>query len=179
MLVAKKIRKENIAEYILYLYQVEDLIRAFKLDMDLIRDNLVVRYDVDNKTRDEILSWYENLVLMMAKEDKKENGHLQFITNLTGDLNELHLKLMDSEVDHVYPSVFKAVAGLVSELKQKNPGEDADVNIALDGIYGYLLLKIQKREITNETEAAIKRLSNWLAYLSQLFRKYEEGELEL
>jgi deoxyadenosine/deoxycytidine kinase len=179
MLVAQRIRKENIAEYILYLYQVEDLIRVFKLDMDLIRDKIVARYNADNKTRDEILAWYENLAIMMAKEEKRDKGHMQFIINLAADLNEFHLKLMDSEVDHVYPSVFKAVAGLISELKQKNPGEDADVNIALDGIYGYLLLKIQKREITNETEEAIKRLSNWLAYLSQLFRKYEEGDLEL
>ena len=179
MLVAKRIRKENIAEYILYLYQIEDLIRAFNLDLDMIREKLVKRYDVDDKTYEEILAWYENLVLMMDKEGKKETGHLQFIVNLLRELNEFHLKLMESNVDEFYPSVFKAIAGLITELKQKNPNEDADVNIAVDGIYGYLLLKIQNREVTQETEMAIKRLSNWLAHLSKLFRQYEDGHLEI
>ena len=51
MLVAKQKRKENIAEYILYLYQVEDLIRAFQLDMDIIENQLVSRYDAGEETK--------------------------------------------------------------------------------------------------------------------------------
>ena len=62
MLVAQQKRKENIAEYILYLYQVEDLIRAFQLDMNLINEKLVASYRVDEKTSKDISAWYENLV---------------------------------------------------------------------------------------------------------------------
>jgi hypothetical protein len=54
MLVAQKKRKENLAEYILYLYQVEDLIRAFHLDMDLINENLVASYQTEKETKQEI-----------------------------------------------------------------------------------------------------------------------------
>jgi len=52
------------------------------------------------------------------------------------------------------------------------------VEVAIDGIYGYLLLKIQKKPITNETAEAIKRLSHWLSHLSRLFRDYEKGDLD-
>ena len=36
MLVAEKLRQENIAEYLLYMWQVEDLIRTCKFDLDTI-----------------------------------------------------------------------------------------------------------------------------------------------
>ncbi|MFW6245965.1 MAG: DUF4924 family protein, partial [Tangfeifania sp.] len=106
MLVAKQKRKENIAEYILYLYQVEDLIRAFHLDMDLLNKKLIAGYDVDDKTRKEIYNWYENLVLMMEKEGKQQKGHLQFIINLIGELNEFHLRLLETEVDKMYIPIY-------------------------------------------------------------------------
>ena len=34
MIIARRKRKENIAEYLLYMWQVEDLIRANNFDMD-------------------------------------------------------------------------------------------------------------------------------------------------
>ena len=179
MLVAKQKRKENIAEYILYLYQVEDLIRAFKLDMDLIEQKLVASYQTDNATKKEIKEWYENLVLMMKKEGKQEKGHLQFLINLVRDLNEFHLKLIQTEKNEMYVSMFKAIAGLVQELKQKNETATNDIQVAIDGIYGYLLLKIQHKPITEETTEAVKRLSQWLSQLSKLYREFESGDFEL
>lgn len=179
MLVAKQKRKENIAEYILYLYQVEDLIRAFRLDMQLIEDHLVQQYDVDEKTKNEIKAWYKNLVIMMQKEGIEEKGHLQFLANLIIELNEFHLRLIQSGVDEIYVSVYKAVSGLINELHQKNTIAGNDVQVALDGIYGYLLLKIRNKPVTEETKAAMKRLSQWLAYLSRNYKNFESGNLEL
>lgn len=179
MLVARQKRKENIAEYILYLYQVEDLIRAFQLDMNVINKNLVPRYKVDEKTAKDISDWYENLVVMMEKEGKQKNGHLQFLINLVNDLHEFHLRLIQTDAEPMYVSVYKAVAGLVNELKQKNPTAGNEVQVAIDGIYGYLLLKIQKKEITPETQDAVKRMSTWLSHLSKLFKDFESGDLEI
>ena len=179
MLVAKKKRKENIAEYILYLYQIEDLIRAFKLDMDLIEQRLVAAYDANDTTKQEITEWYRNLVTMMEKEEKRDSGHLQFLTNLINELNEFHLKLLQTGVNEMYSSIYKAVAGLINELKQKNPTTTTnDVEVAIDAIYGYLLLKIQKKPVTEETQEAIKRLSQWLGHLSNLYKEFENGDLE-
>lgn len=180
MLVAQQKRKENLAEYILYLYQVEDLIRAFHLDMYLINENLVAGYQVEKNTKQEISDWYKNLVKMMEKEGKQKKGHLQFLINLVNELYELHLRLMHTEeAEPVYVSVYKAVAGLINELKLKNPAAENDVQVAIDGVYGYLLLKIQRKEITPETTEAVKRLSRWLSHLSKLFRDFESGDLEI
>src|SRR6056297_2947210 len=99
MLVAQQKRKENIAEYLLYLYQVEDLIRAFHLDMNLINEHLVGNYKANKEELKEISAWYENLTLMMQKEGKQEKGHLQFLANLLNELNEFHLRLMQQKTD--------------------------------------------------------------------------------
>ncbi len=178
MIEASKKRKENIAEYILYLYQVEDLIRAFNMDMELIKEKLIPAYRVDEVTAVKISDWYENMILMMEKEGKKEKGHLQFLSNLIADLNEFHIKLTETEIDKRYNSVFKAISGYLTELQKKNPEAGSDIGIALDGVYGYLILKIRKKDISTTTEEAIKRISHWLGYLSNLYRDFENGKLE-
>jgi hypothetical protein len=179
MLVAKQKRKENIAEYILYFYQVEDLIRAFQLDIDVIQEKLISNYQVDEKTSAEITDWYNNLTVMMEKEGIKEKGHLQFITNLIGDINEFHLKLMKEESEKVYIQTFNSIAGVLTELKQKNTTAQNDIQLALDTIYGFLILKLKKAEISEGTTLAIKQLSQWLANLSKLYKEFEEGKLDL
>ena len=179
MLVAKQKRKENIAEYILYLYQVEDLIRAFKLDMNLIDNQLVTSYRVDESTSKEISDWYSNLVIMMDKEGIREKGHLQFLVNLINEVNQLHLKLIDTQIDGGYVTKFQSVAGLITELKQKNKNAKNDIDLAITAIYGFLILKMQKKNISEETTDAIKRISQWLSYLSKIYKQFETGDLEL
>jgi hypothetical protein len=179
MLVAQQKRKENIAEYILYLYQIEDLIRAFQFNISSIETNLVSQYQAEEKTKKEITEWYKNLVVMMEKERIQVKGHLQFLTNLTNDLNELHLKLMEPGIDKVYNGKFQTISGLITELSMKGNSVKNDVQTSLDAVYGFLLLKMQKKEITEETTEAIKRISNWLANLSGLFKDFESGDLEM
>ena len=179
MRIAQQKRKENIIEYILYLYQVEELIRAFHLNINLIDEYLVASYKAEKDEEKKISEWYENLMLMMQKEGKQQKGHLQFLSNLLNELNEFHLRLMQNETDPMYVQIYQAVAGLITELKQKNPDATNDVQVAIDGVYGYLLLKIQKKEITPETQEAVKQLSQWLSYLSKLYKDYESGDLEV
>jgi hypothetical protein len=178
MFTAQQKRKENIVEYILYLFQVEDLIRALKLNMPAIEKHLVAQYQADEKTRKEITNWYENLVLIMEKEGINEKGHFQFLKNQINELNELHLKLMNTSVNEEYVRYFKAASGLITELQLKGNSTNNDLQIGLDAVYGYLLLKIQKKEISAETTDAVKRLTHWLSMLSKLFKNYEVGELD-
>lgn len=178
MLVAKQKRKENIAEYILYLYQVEDLIRAFQFDMDLIDEKLIAGYETDDNTREEITAWYQNLVSMMEKEGIQQKGHLQFISNLISDINEFHLKLIETGKGTMYTQTFQTVGGLLTELKEKNTQAKNDVDLGITAVYGFLLLKMQKKSISVDTTEAIKRISKWLGDLSKLYRDFENGDFE-
>lgn len=179
MFVAKQKRKENIIEYILYLYQVEDLIRAFQSDITLIQKNIISSYQADEKASAEITDWYYNLLVMMEKEGIKEKGHLQFLMNLIGDINEFHIKLMNAETKKVYVQTFKSISGLMTELKQKNSTSPNDIQLGLDTVYGFFLLKMKKAEISEETGSAVKQISQWLGNLSKLYKEFEAGKLDL
>jgi hypothetical protein len=179
MLTAQQKRKENIAEYILYLYQVEDLIRAFQLNISVIETQLVSQYQVDDITRLEIVNWYKNLLIMIEKEGIQEKGHLQFLMNQINEINEFHLKLMQTGIDKDYVSLFQSISGLITELNLKGNSVKNDLQITLDAIYGFLLLKMQKKQVTVETTEAITRLSGWLSLLSKLYKDFESGDLVL
>lgn len=99
MIIASQKRKENIAEYLLYMWQIEDIIRAYKLDIDTIDEQIVSKYDVPDDKKKEIREWYESLVDMMRREGVVESGHLQLNKNVIIDLTDLHLALLKSPKD--------------------------------------------------------------------------------
>ena len=44
MIIASQKKKENIAEYLLYMWQIEDIIRAYGLDIDQIQKHIINSY---------------------------------------------------------------------------------------------------------------------------------------
>lgn len=44
MITASIKKRENIAEYLLYMWQIEDLIRANNLDIDKIQSTIIDKY---------------------------------------------------------------------------------------------------------------------------------------
>ena len=88
-------KRENIAEYLLYMWQIEDLIRAYRLDIDSIQTGIIDRYtSLSDAERSEMRGWYESLIDMMRREDVTEAGHLQLNRNVLGELQELHGRLL-------------------------------------------------------------------------------------
>ena len=96
MIIAKQKRKENIAEYLLYMWQVEDLIRANHFDIDSIRRTVISQYDQPDEVKEEIARWYEELIEMMRSEGVMEKGHIQLNKNVIITLTDLHPRLLKS-----------------------------------------------------------------------------------
>lgn len=44
MIVAQKLREQNISAYIIYMFQVEDIIRAYGLDVDRICNEYLTKF---------------------------------------------------------------------------------------------------------------------------------------
>ncbi len=179
MLVAKKKRKENIAEYILYMFQVEDLIRAFGFDREKIEHFVAVQYTSSGDEQKEIIEWYNNLALMMEKEGVKEKGHVQFLLNLINDLDGLHIKLIQSGGHPGYVNSFKTVSGLIQEFNKKAEVKTGDIATCINALYMYLMLKLQKKDISAETTDAMKQFGKLLSDVSVFYKDFEKGNLEL
>ena len=181
MLIAQQKRKENIAEYLLYMWQVEDIIRAYNFKIDDIEKNIIERFGQPQAVRDEIKQWYQELIDMMLHEGVKESGHLQINNIIIIDLNNLHLALLKSPEEIAYSTKFHQTLPYIIELKSKAGASEEQNNIepVFNALYGYMLLRLQKKEVSPETAEAIKQIGSFAALLAQKYRQEKEGELNL
>ena len=155
MKIAQQLKAKNIAEYLIYMWQVEDLIRANECDIDKIRENIISCYPEEEHPALE--EWYGNLVDMMRTEGVKEKGHLQINRNVIVNLTELHV-----------------------ELRQKSgKQEEPELETCFEALYGVLLLRLQKKEITEGTAKAIETISSFISLLANYYEKDKKGELKL
>lgn len=61
MYIASQKRKENIAEYLLYMWQIEDIIRANGMDLDKIKSNVIDKFTLSAEQYKEMSEWCESL----------------------------------------------------------------------------------------------------------------------
>lgn len=180
MITASQKKKENIAEYLLYMWQIEDLIRAYGLDIDKIQENIIDRYTgLDDDTRRRMREWYESLIDMMRREDVAEKGHLQLNKNVIIQLDDLHRRLMKDPKYAAYANQFYATLPYIVELRAKSGDEKpGEIESCFNALYGVLMLRLAKKEISEETLAAVKQISKFLAVLSAYYKKDTTEGLE-
>ena len=180
MIIAQQKKKENIIEYVLYMWQVEDLIRANKLDMSLIDKQIITGYKQSEDVTLEIRDWWANLCEMMRLENKAAKGHLQVNINTVNDINRLHTELLKSPKEMAYQHLYNSMAFTIQEFDNKSGNSLAnDVEICLTAIYSAFLMKLNNREVTEQTDAAIKTFSKLLSVLAKKYKEEQEGKLDL
>ena len=144
-----KSKKENIAEYILYLWQLEDYLRAFPEKAN------------DSVELDEILR-------MMHEEGVMQKGHIQMAKNALSEMEDLHDELLATEapyravIQHLEPSLnlFKA--------KTDRPTM-SDIEACLTLLYQVMMLRLQKKEISDNTMVTVKDATQLLRFLSKTY----------
>lgn len=181
MIVASRKKKENIAEYLLYMWQIEDIIRACRCDIDVIEKQVVVGYtNLSSEELKNVKEWYESLAEMMRSEGVIEKGHLQINKNVIIDLSDLHARLLKSTREPFYNAAFFKTLPYIVELRAKSGAEAVgELETCFNALYGVLMLRLQKKEISEETQAAVKQISHFLAILSEKYKQDRAGELEL
>jgi hypothetical protein len=180
MIIAKQKRKENIAEYLLYMWQVEDLIRANHFDMDSIRRLIIARYDQPEEVKEEIARWYEELIRMMRMEGVVDGGHLQLNKSVLMALTDLHVRLLKAPKETVYAAAYYRTLPCIVQLRAKSgSGDVPELETCFTAVYGYLMLKMQQREVSAGTTEGIRQVSSFLALLAEKYRADMSGELNL
>ena len=180
MIIAQQKKNENIAEYILYMWQIEDLIRAYKLDISEIEKNIVQRFEQPDNIKKQITDWYAGLIDLMSEEKKTETGHLQFIQNSINDLYDIHLFLLKSP-DHLdYIDIYNKAKAGIGELINKSKGTvENEIEACFNGLYGLLMLRLQQKTISADTISALSAVSQMIGLLSKKHKMIEEGKIEL
>lgn len=174
MIIAEQKRKENIAEYLLYMYQVEDMIRANKLDLDSIEQTLINKFDVPYGVKRDMREWYKTLIGMLTEENKEISGHLAMLENLSDQMHEMHHEILKQGIDQAYKEVYDRAKTNIEALRMRSGhSRDNDIQVALNGLYGLLILKLKKSPITDDTLQAFETIKELIAELSS---RYMEGK---
>lgn len=182
MLIALQKRKENIAEYLLYMWQIEDSIRACDFEDDKIEERLVQRFaampGMSPEALDQIRDWYLAQRDMMLEEGLRESGHLQINKNVIIDLTELNALMLKHEEDAIYTSCYYSTLPFIVDLRSRQGEEmEPEIDTCFTALYGLLLLNLQHKEVSQETKQALAQISKFIALLSQKYQDWKSGEL--
>lgn len=180
MIIAQQKRKDNIAEYLLYLWQVEDLLRACNLDIEQVEKAVICRYDVDEKTRGEIKEWYESLIQMMEMENVRQRGHIRVCHNVLIRLNDLHVQLLaDQNRFPDYHADYYRTLPFIVQLRATLPEQErpSELETCFNALYGVMMLHLQGKEISQDTAAAISQISHFIGMLAAYYKRDEEKPL--
>ena len=180
MLVAQEKEKSNIAEYILYMWQVEDIIRSNNFDLIQITDLVISKYKVAEDVKYEIKFWYQNLIEQMMKEGISDKGHLSFTLKYIEELNNLHNSLLTTVQDKQYQEQYIKTKENISSFMVKSGGESTnEIHACFIALYGFLLLRLKQSEISSNTKQAMDTFSKLVALLVDRYNKLRKGELKL
>ena len=167
------------------MWQIEDMIRANKLDMEAIRHNIIERYtSLNSDEKKELEEWYESLIDMMRREGVEKSGHLQMNKNLVGEMAQLCSRLLKDPKYSAFANQYYATLPLIVELRAKSgaakpedmPGE---IEACLTALYGVLLLRLQGKEVSAQTTAAVSQISKFIGTLAAYYKKDYANELDL
>ncbi len=149
-------KKDNIAEYILYLWQMEDYLRAFPQNADATQE-------------------LHELNEMMHREGIIDGGHLALANNALAELMDLHVSLLDE--DARYRAAIIRLQPSLNLLKAKTDRPTmSDIEACLVLLYQIMLLKLQKKEISAETASVQTLATQVLTFLS---RTYHDNQTEV
>ena len=164
---AEHLRKTNIAEYLLYMWQVEDLLRANGCDIDRVRTTILPACEESSRANDEV--WLSDLCNMMRLEGTTERGHLQINKNVLLQLTELHNELLSDNKHPFYSSAYFKALPFIVELRHKGGDyvEEPELETCFNALYLTMIMRMQKREISQGTSEAIEAISNFLSLLAK------------
>lgn len=179
MIIAQQKLKENIAEYIIYMYQIEDIVRAYNFDLDQIIKNFVKPQLPDESFLPSYEKWYKSIIGNMRMQRIEKVGHLAELNDVLVELSFLHNTLINQAKDEKYIAVFEAALKNIDAFKVKSNLKDKnEIEIAFHALYMKLLMRLQKKEISAETEEAFDAMRIMLAYLGRSYHQMKSGNLD-
>ena len=161
---------QNISEYLIEMYRKEDMLRAYNLDLEKFGAQVINFFPIDNKEKLAQVNFYEEMIQKMKDQKIDQSGHLAELNEIVSSLDQLHNQL--KKEDAKYFDVYKKIKPFIDENLDLAKGKiSSEVQICLNGVYGYLLLKIEDRPIKTEEQKMVDAFGNLLSLLSY---KYEE-----
>ena len=94
-------------------------------------------------------------------------------------LNDLHVQLLNSPKFPQYGAQFYHALPFIVELRAKSDSnqQPGELETCFNALYGILMLRLQGKTITEETQKAISQISYFIGILAAYFKKDEQQPL--
>ncbi|MEM9390524.1 MAG: DUF4924 family protein [Bacteroidota bacterium] len=167
MTIAERKKQENISEYIIHMYQTEDLIRAFEFDLNQITEYVIKHIPGDENEKKQLILWYAEVITQMSEEGIKKDGHLKSTQEIVTRLQDLKNILLTTDQEFI--TIWKTAQKTV-ESNQDKTGTN-EIQVCLNGIYGLLLLRLNGQPVSDEILKQADQFGNVLSYLSYKYKQ--------
>lgn len=180
MFIAQQKKETNIAEYVIYMYQIEDVLRAYKFDIEKVRRHIIQPQVKSKSLEQEAVKWYAEIIEEMKSRQLETKGHLYRLGEVITELIYLHNTLKDVVKDKKFLDLLTAAEEHVEAFRKKSDLESNHlVEVCLQALYMKLLLRLQKKEIGGESEKAFDSMRVVLAYLTKAYHQMKAGNMEM
>lgn len=180
MFTALKLREQNIAEYLLYMWQVEDTLRVYGCDEERVAKEYLSRYELKADDAKKMRQWYADLCRMMREEGKVNGDHLQINRNVVSELEELSERMLQSAKFPRYSAAYYRALPHIVEVREHGERKDiSEIETCFDILYGVMLLRLQKKNVSDETAAAAADVAALTGLLAVYYKKDRQTALDL
>ncbi len=177
--IAEEKRRQNIAEYLLFVWQMEDLLRGLDFDMKRLVDEILASID-DEDELGENIGWFQKMINSMKSSRLQVSGHLPETYEILNELQLLQHTLLNVLGDPNFTKYHAAAKPVIEEFRLKAEQiPRGDIETALTAVYGILTLKLAGKEISAETKEAVSTLTAYLAQLARSYHSMKRGQLPL
>jgi hypothetical protein len=177
MTIAKQKLEQNIAEYILFVWQMEDMVRAIYFETEAV-EAFIKSFTPNDQAFEEEKKWFIDLIRTMRSERVEVRGHISEIHELLFELNYLHNTLLNLLKEKSYIQAYRKAQPFINEYLSHSDGKATnDVETCLTALYGLLILRLKKEPISPETTEAMDSFSQLMGRLAHHFKLMRAGEM--
>ncbi len=177
MTLADQKLKQNVAEYVIFIWQMEDLVRAVYFDPEAL-DEFIRTYTPDDSAFAQEKKWFEDLTRKMKNERVEVRGHISEVHELVFELSYLHNTLINVIKETTYLELYRKAQPNIKDYLMRAVGKATnDVETCLTALYGLLVLRLRKEPISDDTSEAMKTFSELMARLAHHYGMMKKGEM--
>ncbi len=171
--------QKNVAEYIIYMYQTEDLIRSNDFNIDRLEENYLRGISLPEADYIRQRNWYVDIAGQMKRQGIEKQGHLHLIQEVMIELAYLHTALLGQANDQDYQVLFETTLPHIEEFQDhSNLKKLNKIEVCFHALYMKMLLKIQGKAITEGTEESFAQITKLVIRLAKAFHQMKEGKLD-
>ena len=176
MLLAQQKYINGAAEYLLFMWQMEDLLRAVHFDLEAL-NGFITTYASSEQEHQQEKQWYEQMIRNMRSERIEQRGHLSELEELMVELTYLHQTLLKVTKQTDYIALYEAAKPNMEAYSSKGKGFGTnEVEMCLQALYGLLVLRLKRETISEETQRAMDSFSALMAALSKAYFQMKQGD---